>query len=64
MARKFLDRDDPFFRQTWRRWVVSLLPIGWGLFEFWAGGPFWGILFLAAGLYALWELILRPDRTG
>lgn len=60
MARKFLDRDDPFFAAPWRRWATTLLPLGWGLFEMWLEQPFWGILFIAAGAYAGWELILKP----
>lgn len=62
MARKFLDRDDPFFTAPWRRWAVTLLPLAWGLFELYLNQPFWAILFLTAGAYAAWELILRPEK--
>ena len=62
MARKFLNRDDPFFAAPWRRWATTLLPLGWGLFELYLNQPFWAILFLAAGAYAAWELILRPEK--
>ena len=60
---KFLDPYDPFFARAWVRWVTTLLPLGWGLFElFWLESPFFGILFIAAGVYAGWMLIItRKD---
>lgn len=60
MARKFLDRNDPFFAAPWRRWATTLLPLGWGIFELVTGQPLWGVLFVAAGLYAGYELLLGP----
>lgn len=56
----FLDPNDPFFAKPWRRWATSLLPIAWGVFEFWMLDPFWAILFLALGFYALNKLIIQP----
>lgn len=53
---KFLDPNDPFFRHAWVRWVTVLLPLAWSGVEFWNGGSLWGTLFLAAGLYAGWQL--------
>lgn len=64
MARKFLDRNDPFFSAPWRRWAVTVAPIAWGLFEFVFGQPFWGVLFVAAGAYAGWELIFKPPTDS
>lgn len=60
---KFLDPNDPFFARAWVRWVTVLLPIGWAAAEFWQGSPFWGMLFLAAGLFAGWQLFVnrKPD---
>lgn len=59
MAR-FLDRDHPMFRRAWVRWATVVVPTVWGLFELFAfASPGWAILFLAAGAYALYELILR-----
>lgn len=61
---KFLDPNDPFFRHPAVRWVTVLLPTGWGLVELrWIGSPFWGLLFLAAGVYAGWMLFFnrKPD---
>lgn len=56
---KFLDPDDPFFARPWVRWVTVLVPLGWAVAEFvWLGSPFWGILFLALGVYAVWALFL------
>jgi len=60
---KFLDPNDPFFARAWVRWVTVLLPLGWAGVEFWQGAPFWGIIFLAAGLFAGWQLFFnrKPD---
>lgn len=60
---KFLDPNDPFFARAWVRWVTVLLPLGWAGVEFWQGAPLWGVLFLAAGLYAGWQLFIlrKPD---
>jgi len=57
--RKLLDADDPFFRQPWRRWATAILPILWGGYEFWGGNPMWGLLFVGAGAYAGWVLIVK-----
>lgn len=60
---KFLDPNDPFFRSPVVRWIAVLVPIGWGLVEFFVTeSPFWGILFLAAGAYAGWQLFYVRDR--
>ena len=58
---KFLDPNDPFFAKPWVRWVTVLLPLGWGLVELWQGSPLWGVLFLAAGGYAGWQLFFNRE---
>ncbi len=63
---KFLDNRHPFFRPLWRRVIVVAVGLGWGLFEFVSGAPFWGILFTAAGVYAAWSLLytFTPGTPG
>ena len=62
---KFLDPNHPFFRKVWVRWVTALAPMAWGAFEFWMQQPFWGIIFIAAGAYAYYTLIVKgPDQTS
>lgn len=56
---KFLDPNDPFFAQAWVRWVTVLLPLLWAGVEFWNASPMWGMIFLAAGLYAGWQLFFN-----
>jgi hypothetical protein len=58
--RKFLDANDPFFVQVWRRWAVTVLPILWAGVELWHNEPFWAVLFAAAGAYAGYELLFKP----
>lgn len=56
---KFLDRDHPFFARPLTRWITTLLPITWGCVEFWFASPGWGMMFLAAGLWAGYEFFIR-----
>ncbi len=58
---KILDRNDPVFRHTWVRYATAFSPMIWGVVEFVYASPGWGILFLAAGIYAFWELFLRAS---
>jgi hypothetical protein len=74
MKRKFLDTDHPMFRPLWVRVLIVALCLGWAALEFGllrilglpAGSPFWGVLFLAIGLYAAWGFFIafRPDGGG
>lgn len=56
---KFLDPNDPFFARAWVRWVTVVLPLVWAGVEFWQAQPIWGAMFLAAGLYAGWQLFFN-----
>ena len=64
MSQKFLDPNHPMFRRPWVRWATGILPLGWGLFEFFGNHePLFGVLFSAAGVYALYQLIwIGPDQ--
>lgn len=65
MSRKFLDANHPMFRRAWVRWLTGLFPIGWGLFELFGNqAPFWAVLFIGAGAYALWELVWKGRGQG
>lgn len=61
---KFLDANHPFFAPVWRRWVTTLFPLVWGAVEFWNDSPGWGILFVAAGAYAGYELIFKGPSSS
>lgn len=56
---QLLDPKHPFFAKTWVRWFWTLLALGMGVVEFLTGSPGWGIMFLAAGGYLGWVLILN-----
>jgi hypothetical protein len=63
--KKFLDPDHPMFARAWVRWLTAILPLGWGAVEFWNESPFWGMLFLGAGGFAFWQLIvIGPGKSG
>ncbi|MEZ5913836.1 MAG: DUF3329 domain-containing protein [Paracoccaceae bacterium] len=59
---KFFDFHDPFFNPLWIRITLFAICIGWAVFEFATGSPFWGILFGATGLAAGWKFFI--DRPG
>lgn len=61
---KILDPNDPFFNKAWVRWATCMLPLLWGLVEFYFNSPGWGILFVVAGAYAFYMLILKPSDNG
>jgi len=57
---KFLDPDDPFFGKLWVRVLTVALPLAWAVVEFAVlQDPLWGILFLAAAIYAGWQLFFK-----
>lgn len=58
---KFLDVQHPFFRPIWRRVAVVAICLGWAVFEFVSGAPFWGMLFGAIGLYCAHQFFLAFD---
>ena len=57
-ARIFLGNHPEHTEPGWH--LFALMPT---VVEFWQGTPFWGMLFLAAGLYAGWMLFFNrsPD---
>jgi hypothetical protein len=61
---KFLDPNDPFFRQRLGALAdrASCRWLGDGGVLL-ADSPFWGVMFLAAGGYAGWQLFFVRDRT-
>ena len=52
------DFDEPFFRPLWVRIVVVSICVGWGLFELLTGSMGWAIMFLAAGGYVAYRLLV------
>lgn len=61
---KILDANDPFFAPLWRRWVTVLVPTASGALDLASGNPGWGILFVAIGAYAYWELIHKGPASS
>ena len=59
---KLLDRNHPFFAPLWRRVAIVAVTLGWALFEFVAASPTWGVIFLAVGLYCVYELFIAFGR--
>ena len=56
---KFLDRDHPFFAHPARRLLTTVLPVLWRAVELFTGNPGWAAVFIGAGAYAGWELLIR-----
>ncbi|SEN36532.1 hypothetical protein SAMN04489859_100565 [Paracoccus alcaliphilus] len=55
------DLNDAFYRPLWLRVLLVVLTLGWGLFEFISGAPFFGVIFTAIGLYAAWRFFVTFD---
>lgn len=62
MALRLLEPDHPFFRPLWVRILVVAVAIGWGLFEYVLGNPFWSLVFWGLGLYAAWGFFIAAER--
>lgn len=60
----FFDMNHPFFKPLWIRVLVVSLCVGWAVFEFIGGSPFWGVLFLGMGGIAFWGLFVDFDPDG
>ena len=62
---KFLDPDDPFFGKLWVRLLTAGFPLVWAVVEFtYLKDPMWGMIFLAAGVYAAWTLFFNKKSDG
>lgn len=61
---KGFDFEHPFFDPLWVRVVVFAICFGWGLFEFYTGGVFWGIMFCAMGLWAGHSFFIAKLHRG
>ncbi|HSO48807.1 MAG TPA: DUF3329 domain-containing protein [Rhizobiaceae bacterium] len=55
---KFFDFNDPFYRPLWLRILIVGFCLGWALFEFVGGSPFWGVIFAGAGAMAFHGLFI------
>lgn len=52
MFSKLLDFNDPFYKPLWLRVVIVAFAGVWGMFEFIAGSPFWGVIFAGMAVFA------------
>ena len=61
---KLFDLQNPFFKPLWLRVLLDAICLGWAVFEFVSGAPFWAVIFAGMGLYAAWEFFFAfdPDR--
>ncbi|MFT3689628.1 DUF3329 domain-containing protein [Paenirhodobacter sp.] len=58
------DLDNAFYRPLWIRLLLVACALGWGLFEFITGAPFFGVIFCAIGLYAGWRFFVTFNPSG
>lgn len=58
------DLDDAFYRPLWIRVLLVAIALGWGLFEFLSGSPFFGIIFCGIGLHAGWRFFVTFSPPG
>jgi hypothetical protein len=60
-VKKFLDTEHPMFRPLWVRVLIVALCLGWAVFEFVDGSPFWGVIFLGLGGYAAYAFFAASE---
>jgi hypothetical protein len=62
---KAFDLQVDFFLPVWRRIAVVAVCAVWSVFEFIALAPFWGVVFGAIGIYAVWQFFFDgwPHNT-
>jgi len=60
-VKNFFDVQSAFFIPLWRRIIVVVLTLGWGIFEFVSGSGTWGGLFVGAGLYCAHQFFIAFD---
>lgn len=58
---KLFDLQQEVYRPLWLRLGIVVACLGWALFEFASGAPFWGVLFGALGLYAGHQFFIAFD---
>ncbi len=58
---KLFDLQQEVYRPLWLRVTIVAVCLGWALFEFASGAPFWGGLFGALGLYAGHQFFIAFD---
>jgi hypothetical protein len=54
----FFQPQHPMWRNPLIRWICVILPLAQSAFEFYHSQPFWGLLFGALGVAALWVLVI------
>lgn len=65
MARKrLIEVRHPFFRPLWRRIVLSVLLVGWTIFEISGGNTLWALLFGAIGVFCIYEFFFIYDPAN
>jgi hypothetical protein len=62
--KKFLDTDHPSLRPLWVRLLLVAICLGWAVFEFATASPFWGVIFLGLGAYAIYGFFFDFNPDG
>tara|TARA_B110000967_G_scaffold87687_1_gene90314 strand:- start:3139 stop:3357 length:219 start_codon:yes stop_codon:yes gene_type:complete len=58
-----LDVEIPFFLPVWRRYLVIVVAVCWGLFEISTGALFWGMIFVGMGSIVGWRFYTADWTT-
>ncbi|MBE0414913.1 hypothetical protein [Yoonia sp.] len=56
---RLIDPTHPFFRATWRRFLVVAVPFAWAGVEWQMGSAIWAYVSAAIGGYLAWHLVLN-----
>ncbi|MER0238011.1 hypothetical protein [Fulvimarina sp. MAC8] len=58
------DTSSPWLRPLWRRLIITVLTLAWGVFEAVNGNTFWALFFLGSGAWLAWALIITYDPNA
>jgi hypothetical protein len=58
------DFNDPFYKPVWLRIGIVAATGAWAAFEFFAGSPFWGVLFAGVSAFALHGFFIAFKPRG
>ena len=55
---EMLELRIPLFKPLWRRILLVLVCLGWGIFENSLGNPIWALVFCAIGGFCAWQFFV------
>ncbi|MGP9791825.1 DUF3329 domain-containing protein [Roseinatronobacter sp. NSM] len=58
------DFSHAIYRPLWVRFLLVVVALGWGVFEFASGAPFFGVIFVGVGFFVAWRFFVAFDQSS